>query len=201
MASSRFVAHVRLWFFIVPLLAVFVMPAIPDRSLFEIPANEADSVASVLGNDRAGQAVDHTNALFRHAFVDSGVMLATIDATRSKGLNDGGVTSFAHTWVRNFWLLIYRAVYRATVVKVWLFGTVVFCFAAFVDGSMRRKISASAAGFASPLSFHLAGHGILLVFGVAFTVLIAPVPVLAPYWIAVTACLGVLIWKASSSWQ
>jgi hypothetical protein len=39
------------------------------------------------------------------------------------------------------------------------------------------------------------------VFGVAFAVLIAPVPVLAPYWIAVTACLGMLIWKAASSWQ
>src|SRR6185437_6574426 len=116
MASSRFVAHVRLWFFIVPLLAVFVMPAIPDRSLFEIPANEADSVASVLGNDRAGQAVDHTNSLFRHAFVDSGVMLATIDATRSKGLNDGGVTTFAHTWVRNFWLLKFRTHVCAKVV-------------------------------------------------------------------------------------
>ncbi|MFC0402963.1 DUF4400 domain-containing protein [Paraburkholderia rhizosphaerae] len=200
-SSSRFVAHVRLWFFFVPLLAVFVMPAIPDRSLFEIPEAESDSVVAALGADRAGEAAERTNSLFRRAFVDSGVMRATVEATRSNGLNDGGVSTFAHTWVRNFWLLVYRVVYRATVMKIWLFGTAVFCVAAFVDGSMRRKIKASAAGFASPLSFHLAGHGILLVFGVAFAVLVAPVPVLAQYWIVVTAVLGVLIWKASSSYQ
>jgi Domain of unknown function (DUF4400) len=201
MSSSRFVAHVRLWFFIVPLLGVFVMPAIPDRSLFDIPAAESDSVSTVLGDERAAETAAHTNALFRHAFVESGVMRATIGATRSRGLNDGGVTDFAHTWVRNFWLLVYRVVYRATVMKHWLTGAAVFCVAAFVDGSMRRKIKASAAGFASPLSFHLAGHGILLVFGTAFAVLVIPIAVLAQCWIAVTACLGMLIWKASSAWQ
>ena len=38
-----------------------------------------------------------------------------------------------------------------------------FALGMFVDGTARRKIKASAAGFVSPLSFHLAGHGLLLV--------------------------------------
>lgn len=201
MAGSRFIAHVRWWFFIVPILAVFVMPAIPDRSLFEIRKVESDSVVATLGEDRAAEAVDHTDTLFHHAFVDSRIMRSTVTATRTKELDDGGVSSFAYMWVRNFWLLVYRAVYRATVMKLWLFGTTVLCLAAFVDGTMRRKIKASAAGFASPLSFHIAGHGILLLFGVAFAVLVAPMPVPAQYWIVVTAFLGFLIWKASSSYQ
>jgi uncharacterized protein DUF4400 len=72
--------------------------------------------------------------------------------------------------------MIYRMVYRETVMKFWLLGTAVFCVAGFVDGSMRRKIKGSAAGFASPLSFHLAGHGILLVSGAAVGMLVAPGP-------------------------
>jgi hypothetical protein len=85
--------------------------------------------------------------------------------------------------------------------KLWILGTLAFCVAAFVDGSVRRKIKASAAGFASPLSFHLAGHGILMVFGLAFAVLVMPVTVFAQYWIVVAAVLGALLWKASSSYQ
>ena len=85
--------------------------------------------------------------------------------------------------------------------KYWLLGVLVFGIAMFIDGTVRRKVRAAAAGYVSPLSFHLAGHGILLVFGVTFTVLIAPVPLLAPYWLAIAASLGALLWKAASSYQ
>jgi hypothetical protein len=201
MAGSRFVAHIKWWFFLVPLLALFVMPAIPDRSLFSVPPEEVDSVQTVAGAARAEEVVTLTNARFRRWFVDSGIIRATLNASASGEIGEAGISDFAHDWVHNFWLEIYRVIYRASVMKLWLVGTAVFCAAAFVDGSVRRKIKASAAGFASPLSFHLAGHGILLVFGVAFAVLAAPFPVLAQYWIAVAAVLGALLWKASSSFQ
>ncbi|WP_176060266.1 DUF4400 domain-containing protein [Paraburkholderia sp. BCC1876] len=201
MANSRFVSHVKWWFFIVPIISVFIMPVIPERSLFEIPDQESGSVVATVGEARADEAVAHTNLLFKRLFVEPGFVRATIDATREDTLSDGGVSDFAHTWVQNFWLLIYRLLYRAIVMKLWLLGTAVFCLAMFVDGSMRRKIKAAAAGMASPLSFHLAGHGILLVFGITFAVLVAPVPVLAQYWVVVAICLGLLLWKASSSYQ
>lgn len=201
MANSRFVSHVKWWFFIVPIIAVFIMPVIPERTLFEIPDAESRSVVDTVGEARADEAVSHTNLLFKKLFVEPGFLRATMEATRDDTLSDGGVSDFARTWVRNFWLLIYRLLYRAIVMKLWLLGTVVFCLAMFVDGSVRRKIKAAAAGFASPLSFHLAGHGILLIFGVAFAVLVAPVPVLAQYWVVVALCLGALLWKAASSYQ
>jgi hypothetical protein len=201
MANSRFVSHVKWWFFIVPIIAVFVMPAVPDKELFEIPEAESQSVVTTLGEAKADTVVASTNALFKRAFVQSGLVRASLESTRSGEISDGGVSEFAHNWVRNFWLLVYRVIYRATVMKWWLVGTFVFCAAAFVDGSMRRKIKAAAAGFASPLSFHIAGHGILLVFGVAFAVLVAPIAVLAQYWVAIAICLGFLLWKAASSYQ
>ena len=71
MAGSRFGSHIKWWFFLVPLLALVVMPAIPDKSLFSVPPEEADSVQTVVGAVRADEVVNLTNARFRRWFVDS----------------------------------------------------------------------------------------------------------------------------------
>lgn len=201
MASSRFVSHIKWWFFFVPLFAVLIMPVLPDRSWFSIAPEEVDSVAAVVGAADADQAVALTNARFKRWFVDTGLVRSTMNAAGSSEIGDGGMSELAQSWVHNFWLELYRVLYRATVMKLFVFGTLIFCAAAFVDGTIRRKIKASAAGFASPLSFHLAGHGILLVFGVSFAVLVLPFPVYAQCWVAVAAVLGALLWKAASSYQ
>ncbi|KVK86647.1 DUF4400 domain-containing protein [Burkholderia sp. MSMB1498] len=201
MAGSRFVGHIKMWFFFVPLLSVVLMPAAPDSSLFEISDTEAESVVASLGEARTVDAIEATNRVFKRYFVETGLVQASMESTGESQIEDGGVSNFANRWVHNFWHLVYRMIYRLTVMKYWLLGTLVFCVAMFIDGTARRKVRAAAAGYVSPLSFHLAGHGILLVFGVAFTVLIAPVPLLAPYWLAIAGCLGALLWKAASSYQ
>ncbi|CAD6559382.1 DUF4400 domain-containing protein [Paraburkholderia sabiae] len=200
--ASRFGSHIRVWFLLVPVLAIAAMPAIPDRKLFEIPDAETESLVASVGQDRADAAIRSANDLFRRSFVDNGIVHRTLTASGNVGaLNDGGFSSFAHTWTENFWLLAYRMIFRAMVMKMWIVGTLLFAFGMFIDGAARRKIKASAAGFVSPLSFHLAGHGLLLVTGTLFGVLVAPVPVLAGYWLAVAALLGALLWKAAESFQ
>ncbi|MCA8022726.1 DUF4400 domain-containing protein [Burkholderia metallica] len=201
MAGSRFVGHIKMWFFFVPLLSVALMPAATDPSLFEIPDAEAASVARSLGEIRTADAIDATNHAFKHYFIETGLVQASMESTGESQIEDGGVSNFASRWVHNFWRLVYRMVYRLTVMKYWLLGVLVFGIAMFIDGTVRRKVRAAAAGYVSPLSFHLAGHGILLVFGMTFTVLVAPVPLLAPYWLAIAASLGALLWKAASSYQ
>lgn len=200
--ASRFGSHLKVWFLLVPVLSIAVMPAIPDRSLFEVPDAETASLVASIGQERADDAIRSANDLFRRSFVDNGIVHRTLTASGSVGgLNDGGMSSFAHTWTENFWLLAYRMMFRAMVMKLWIIGTLLFAFGMFVDGTARRKIKASAAGFVSPLSFHLAGHGLLLVTGTLFGVLVAPVPVLAGYWLVVAALLGALLWKAAESFQ
>ncbi|NIE81858.1 MULTISPECIES: DUF4400 domain-containing protein [unclassified Burkholderia] len=201
MAGSRFVGHIKMWFFFVPLLSVALLPAAPAPSLFEIPDAEAASVASSLGDARTAAVVAATNDRFRHYFIDSGLVQASMESAGGSPIADGGIANFANRWVRNFWHLVYRMIYRLTVMKYWLLGVLVFGMAMFIDGSVRRKVRAAAAGYVSPLSFHLAAHGILVVFGVTFTVLIAPLPLLAPYLLAIAASLGVLLWKVASSYQ
>jgi hypothetical protein len=200
--ASRFGSHIKVWFLLVPVLAIAVMPAIPERSLFEVPEAESRSLIGSVGQERADNAVREANAAFRRAFVDNGLLHRTLNASGDvRGLNDGGFSSFAHTWTENFWLLVYRMMFRAMVMKLWIVGTLLFALGMFVDGTARRKIKASAAGFVSPLSFHLAGHGLLIVTGTLFGVLVVPIPVLAGYWVAVAALLGALLWKAAESFQ
>ncbi|SAK97104.1 hypothetical protein AWB82_07098 [Caballeronia glebae] len=200
--ASRFGSHLKVWFLLVPVLAIAVMPAIPERSLFEVPEAESRSLVASVGQIRADDAVRRANEMFRHAFVDNGLLHRTLNASgKVGGLDDGGSSSFAHTWTENFWLLVYRMMFRAMVMKMWIVGTLLFALGMFVDGTARRKIKASAAGFVSPLSFHLAGHGLLIVAGTLFGVLVVPIPVLAGYWVDVAALLGALLWKAAESFQ
>lgn len=200
--ASRFGSHLKVWFLLVPVLAIAVMPAIPERSLFEVPDAETASLVASIGQARADSAIRSANDLFRRAFVDNGIVHRTLAASGNVGdMNDGGISGFAHTWTENFWLLVYRMMFRAIVMKLWIFGTLFFSLGMFIDGTARRKIKASAAGFVSPLSFHLAGHGLLIVTGTLFGVLVVPAPVLAGYWVAVAAVLGALLWKAAESFQ
>jgi hypothetical protein len=200
--ASRFGSHLKIWFLLVPVLAIAVMPAIPERKLFEVPDAETESLVASVGPERADAAIRSANELFKRSFIDNGIVHRTLTASGNVGgLNDGGMSTFAHTWTENFWLLAYRMMFRAMVMKLWIVGTLCFAVGMFIDGTARRKIKASAAGFVSPLSFHLAGHGLLIVTGTLFGVLVVPVPVLAGYWLIVAALLGALLWKAAESFQ
>ncbi|WP_244127951.1 DUF4400 domain-containing protein [Burkholderia gladioli] len=128
-------------------------------------------------------------------------MQASMESTGSSQIEDGGVADFANRWGHNFWRLVYRMAYRLIVMKYWVLGVLVFGIAMFVDGAVRRKVTAAAAGFVSSLWFQLAAHGILPVFGTTFTFLIASVLIIAPYLLVVAACLGLLLWKVASSYQ
>lgn len=101
--ASRFGSHLKVWFLLVPVLSIAVMPAIPERSLFEVPEAETHSLIASVGQQRADEAVRQANEAFRHAFVDNGLLSRTLNASGSVGgLNDGGFSTFAHTWTRKF---------------------------------------------------------------------------------------------------
>jgi hypothetical protein len=198
-SSSRFVRHVKWWFCVVPLLASVLLPILPDTRLFAVSDAESQSAVAALGDERASNSVDTTNGLFRRLFVSTGAVQATLKAGGNDGFDADGTRRFAQGWARHFWMLIYRVLYRAMVMQAWLVGTVVLCAAAWVDGTMRRKVRAAAAGFASPLSFHLATHGMLMVLGSAVVVLVLPVSLIAQWWTILAIFLPLLLWIVSSS--
>lgn len=202
MANSRFGSHIKLWFFIVPILALFLLPILDDPPLFQVSDAESGSVSALLGDSRSQDAVDRANADFQSWFIDTGAVRLSLEETQTGDRIDERVADpFANRWVHNFWFLIYRMIYRATVAKYWIFGTFFMCLASFMDSWAKRKIGAAVGGVVRPLHFHVAAHGILLVAGVVFAVLIVPAPVLAPFWVAISAILVFLLWRAAASYQ
>ncbi|SDD56890.1 protein of unknown function [Cupriavidus sp. YR651] len=200
--ASRFVSHVRLWLLVAPLLICATAPFIPDDAAFEISDAEQASVAKVLGFVRADQATAAANERFTRWFVQSGALKASFSGSDADTtLSDGGAATFGRHWMRNFWLTIYRGIYRASVGLHWAFGGAVLLIALLNDGAVSRKIRASAAGFANPVTFHVAAHGLLVCFGFGASALLLPLPLLAYWWTAGVGIVGLLSWRLASAFH
>jgi len=178
-----------------------LMPVIPNPDLFKIGDAESESVVNLLGADNAQLAVSDTNDKFRSWFIDSGAMQATLKASGRNSIYRKRIDDFPVRWVHNFWHMIYRMIYRAMVIKGWWLGTLVTGLAAFVDGSVSRKVRAATGAVSRPLSFHVAAHGLLLAFGIVMSALIAPIPILATFWAVVSGIVIVLAWRIAASYQ
>lgn len=202
MANSRFVSHVRLWLLVAPLLICAGAPFIQHDAAFEVSDAEQASAERLLGVARAYTATKLANDRFDRWFVQSGAVKASFSGSGTRtDLSDAGASDFGRGWLRHFWLTIYRAVYRAAVAHYWLVGGLVLLLALLNDGAVSRKIKASAAGFANPVTFHVAAHGLLVCFGFGASALLLPVSLLAYWWTAGVCLVGLLSWRLAASFH
>lgn len=200
--ASRFVSHVRLWLLVAPLMICATAPFLPNQDEFEVGGAEQSSVAKVLGASRADRAVSAANKRFVRWFVETGAVKASFAGSDSETmLSDGGAATFGRHWMRNFWLMIYRAIYRASVAQYWAFGGAVLLMALLNDGAVSRRIRAASAGFANPVTFHVAAHGLLVCFGFGASALLLPLPIVAYWWTAGVAIVGLLSWRLASAFH
>lgn len=202
MANSRFVSHVRVWMLAAPLMICALAPLIQNDAAFEVSEAEQASVEYVLGQTKADKATTLANDRFDRWFVRSGALRASFSGSDANtALPDGGASEFGRGWMRHFWLTIYRAVYRSAVAHYWLFGGMVLLVALLNDGAVSRKIRAAGAGFANPVTFHVAAHGLLLCFGVGASALLLPVCLLAYWWTFGVCLVGLLSWRLAASFH
>lgn len=200
--ASRFVSHVRLWLLVAPLMICATAPFLPNQDEFEVGGAEQSSVAKVLGASRADRAVSAANERFVRWFVETGAVKASFAGSDSETmLSDGGAATFGRHWMRNFWLMIYRAIYRASVAQYWAFGGAVLLMALLNDGAVSRRIRAASAGFANPVTFHVAAHGLLVCFGFGASALLLPLPIVAYWWTAGVSIVGLLSWRLASAFH
>ncbi|XQM39276.1 DUF4400 domain-containing protein (plasmid) [Cupriavidus sp. H19C3] len=177
-------------------------PFLPDKTDFEISEAEQSSVVRVLGARRADHTIAVANERFVRWFVAPGAVKASFSGSDTETmLSDGGAARLGRNWMRNFWLTIYRGVYRASVAQYWAFGGLVFLAALLNDGAVSRRIRAASAGFANPVSFHVAAHGLLVSFGFGASALLLPLPIIAYWWTVGVAIVGMLSWRLASAFH
>jgi len=202
MASSRFVSHVRVWLLVSPLMICALVPFIQNDSAFEVSDAEQASVAQWIGQAGAREAASQANDRFDRWFVKSGALQASFSGSDADtALPDAGASEFGRGWMRRFWLTVYRAVYRAAVAHHWLFGGFILFAALLNDGAVSRKIRAAGAGFANPVTFHVAAHGLLLCFGLGTTALLLPVSLMAHWWALGVCLVGLFSWRLAASFH
>lgn len=202
MASSRFVSHVRLWLLVSPLLICSLAPLIQDQQAFEISKAEQTAAEKTLGSDRADAAVSLTNSRFHRWFIESGAVKASFAGSNSPAaFSDGGASDLGRNWMQHFWMTIYRGLYRASIAQHWLAGALLLLLAVTNDGAVVRKIRAANAGFANPVSFHVAAHGLTLCFGIGASALLMPLPLLANWWTYAVILVAVLFWRLAASFH
>lgn len=202
MANSRFVSHVRMWMLAAPLMICALTPFIQDDAAFGVSEGEQASVAHVLGQLKADKATTVANDRFDRWFVRSGALRASFSGSDANTtLPDAGASEFGRGWMRHFWLTIYRAVYRSAVAQYWLFGGMVLLVALLNDGAVSRKIRAAGAGFANPVTFHVAAHGLLLCLGFGASALLLPFSLLAYWWTFGVCLVGLLSWRVAASFH
>ncbi|BDB30066.1 MULTISPECIES: DUF4400 domain-containing protein [Cupriavidus] len=202
MANSRFVSHVRMWMLAAPLMICAIAPFIQDDAVFEVSEAEQGSVEHVLGQPKADKATMLANDRFDRWFVRSGALRASFSGSDANtALPDAGASEFGRGWMRHFWLTIYRAVYRSAVAHYWLFGGMVLLAALLNDGAVSRRIRAAGAGFANPVTFHVAAHGLLLCFGFGASALLLPISLLAYWWTLGVCLVGLLSWRLAASFH
>lgn len=202
MANSRFVSHVRMWMLAAPLMICAIAPFIQDDTVFEVSEAEQGSVEHVLGQPKADKATMLANDRFDRWFVRSGALRASFSGSDANtALPDAGASEFGRGWMRHFWLTIYRAVYRSAVAHYWLFGGMVLLAALLNDGAVSRRIRAAGAGFANPVTFHVAAHGLLLCFGFGASALLLPISLLAYWWTLGVCLVGLLSWRLAASFH
>ncbi|MFC4524783.1 DUF4400 domain-containing protein [Cupriavidus pinatubonensis] len=202
MANSRFVSHVRMWMLAAPLMICALIPFIQNDAVFEVGEAERDSVLRVLGKRKADKATTVANDRFDRWVVRSGALRASFSGSdASTALPDAGASEFGRGWMRHFWLTVYRAVYRSAVAHYWLFGGLVLLIALLNDGAVSRRIRAAGAGFANPVTFHVAAHGLLVCFGFGTSALLLPVSLLAYWWTFGVCLVGLLSWRLAASFH
>ncbi|AEI83198.1 hypothetical protein CNE_BB2p04050 (plasmid) [Cupriavidus necator N-1] len=202
MSNSRFVSHLRLWLIVTPVLLATLAPMLPDDGHFEVDGAEQASVESLFGEARAEDIASRANARFGAWFADSGAIRRSYSGSANQSLiSDGGAAGVAASWMRHFWMEMYRSIYRATVAGNWAWGALFFAVAMLNDGAVQRRIRAAAAGVASPVGFHLAAHGLLIALGVSASALLLPFSLPASVWTVATACVGVLAWRLAASFH
>lgn len=173
-----------------------------DDEHFVVSLAEQRSVDAVLGETAADLAAQSANQRFQRWFVESGaVKFSVAGAAGDNALPDGGTAELGMTWVRHLWMTLYRALYRAAVAHHWLIGGLLLLAATLNDGAVSRRIKAAVAGFANPVSFHVAAHGLLVTFGVGTSALLLPGPLVAYWWTGGTALIGLLSWRLAASFH
>jgi hypothetical protein len=202
-SQSKFIGNFKLWAFVIPLVMIFFVPFFSAPWIYSLHKSEVAENVRIFGVERHKEIEKAVDERFANWFIRSGIYHASTDGTADKSSIGFGKlhSEFAQSYLRNFWKVVYRALYRFEITKHWFIGAFIIIFAAMYDGLQQRRIKASEAGYSNPMIFHFAGHGLVMVIGMLIAVPFLPMTFSSLIWFAIIVSLALLGWKTMESFQ
>lgn len=201
--SSNIGQHALLWL-LLPIVLVFVVPAVPDLHLDRL------SRAEIAGNERllgiAAEQAAQTRAtdLFERLFVRDGLLNRSFAMFAPAHAEPGSVAterSSAAGYLKRLWWTVFKGCYRFEIALSWFVGAGIVVAAAFLDGTMRRRIKSYEFGYSSPVAFHFSSHGLVALSGLLLAMPFLPFGIEQWAWPLLIAGVAFVAWKVAESYQ
>lgn len=203
-SNSKFISNLKLWFFIIPILMVTVIPMVNVEWLYTINQEELDSNIRIFGKEKHDKIQNDTDEQFARWFISSGLYGKSTEPEKAKGNTykmAHVVDSFVNDYFNHLWKMVYRAQYRFHVAWQWFLGAIVLIGAAIYDGWQQRKIKKHIFGYSNPLAFHLVTHSFFTVIGSTVALFFFPTTLSPLTWFIGTFLLAIMGWKMAESFQ
>lgn len=159
------VGKVFLWLCLWILQIILVGVLVPNDWLEGQITSEREMTANWLGQDTLIDLVTSSDATFKSAFEDTGLIDAsyTITPTRaqrddSRGLEDLGDTlwPYVESRIEVMWFTVYQGVQRLSMIQLWIPYLLPMFIPAFIHGMCIREVKKVSYGYASPVVYHAA---------------------------------------------
>lgn len=202
--KSRFARHFLFWL-ILPVVLIFSAPAIPEMDMFTLSVAEEVANIAMIGPSEHLAAKQRAAERFNRLFVESGLVRSSFRYLTSQGKQQvfelAKNSQGGEAYLSRLWETVFKALYRIEIAMYWVTATFIVIVACLVDGLVRWKVKTYEFGYANPVAFHLASHGLLSVFGLFLVVPWVPFAMQQWIWPLLVIVCGTVSWKAAESFQ
>lgn len=203
--KNQFAKHSLFWIFLLPFMAVILMPAFMNAQALKLPMSEVDAIRE-LGQD-PDVITRRTNESFSALFVETGAIRAMDKLFRAKakpGEPTGvrSAQSISDKYLTGMWHMLYRAMWRFNglwpVLSVLLLAVVV---PAVVDGLVIRATKLDQFKPHNPVYFWGATHTAISTAGLFLFLPFLPIPLSTLMLYGVVGLVAGALWVTSSNLQ
>lgn len=204
--QNTFLRHAVFWCVFLPFLSLIFLPLLIEDQ--NIDQNEIVMIGKLGIN--VEMATERTNALYSSMFISTGILHTTEKFFSGNIIPNQGhdlekvveATSFSAKWIRGFWLLLYKCIWRLNMlISIFFIPTIIVCIPSAVDGFATRARKQFRFERANPVYFYSSMHLAVFIVGLFVYLPLLPIALTANLLALFIFSLSAAVWIASSNFQ
>jgi len=153
---------------------------------------------------------ERTNSFYTSMFITTGILKTTEKFFSGNIIPNQGydltkveeATNFSAKWIRGFWLLIYKCIWRLNMLtSIFFLPTLIVCIPSAVDGFATRARKQYRFERANPVFFYSSMHLAVFIVGLFVYLPLLPISLTTNLLAFFIFSLGAAVWIAASNFQ